>query len=174
MQIRKLQQKDAKKMLSWMHDPAINCFFATDFSGFTPERVATFISNAHEDGESVHRACVDDNDEYLGTISLKHIDLVARNAEYAISFCADAHGTGASVFATDEMLCYGFEELGLERIYLNVLADNRRADHFYQSYGFIYEGMFQKHLLIGGVLHDLKWYRLLREEWLEKMKEQQK
>ena len=124
MQLRRLKSEDAAGMLDWMHDESINQLFATDFGKFTEDKVLAFIQSAKDETNSVHRACVDENDKYLGTVSLKNIDREASNAEYAISFRKEAQGTGAAKFATDEILRYGFEELGLERIYLNVLADS--------------------------------------------------
>lgn len=167
MRLRELKAKDVNGMLSWMHDKEINSIFQCDFGSFTEEKVLNFINSSKSDADNVHFACVDDNDNYLGTVSLKHIDKDAKNAEYAISFCKAAHGTGASAFATKEILKYAFNELNLERVYLNVIGDNARANAFYKKFGFIYEGTFKKHILIGGILRDLNWYRMLKEEFTE-------
>lgn len=165
MKLRNLAEKDADGMLSWMHDKEINCVFANDFASFSKEKVLEFINSSVDDKSCVHYACVDDDDNYLGTVSLKHIDNAAKNAEYAVSFCKSAQGTGAAAYATQEILRIGFIELNLERIYLNVLADNGRANHFYNKMGFVFEGCFAKHIMIKGVLKDLNWYRLLKEEY---------
>lgn len=165
MRLRPLMPKDAQGMLSWMHDESINQIFAADFATFSEEKVLRFIESARDETLDLHRACVDDADEYLGTVSLKHIDPQAKNAEYAISFCKKAQGVGAAAFATREILRIGFEELGLERIYLNVLAENTRADRFYQKFGFVYEGTFVRHIYVRGERKDLKWYRMLKSEW---------
>ncbi len=165
MRLRKLEPKDAQGMLSWMHNPEISSVFQCDFQNFDLDRVNGFIESAQEDSANLHRACVDDNDRYLGTVSLKNIDPVAKNAEYAISFCKEAHGTGASAFATREILNIAFNELKLERVYLNVRGDNARANSFYKKFGFIYEGSFKKHVFAGGEFKDLNWYRILREEF---------
>jgi RimJ/RimL family protein N-acetyltransferase len=103
----------------------------------------------------MHLAIVDEKDYYLGTISLKEIDHAAKNAEYAISTRASAHGTGAALQATREILRIAFEELHLDRVYLNVLDENSRANRFYQKCGFRYEGQFRDHLLIRGELKNL-------------------
>lgn len=165
MKLRKLKPEDAPGMLSWMHDPQTSALFAADFAHFTQEDALRFIEHAQTERPDLHLACVNDADVYLGTISLKHIDARARNAEYAVSFCTHARGTGAAAFATREILKLAFEQLGLERVYLNVIAENLRANHFYQKMGFVYEGCFKRHILVGGCLHDLNWYRMLREEY---------
>lgn len=67
---------------------------------------------------------VDENDEYLGTVSLKCIDTTAGTAEYAISMRSCAHGSGAAADGTREILKVAFDKLHLNGVYLNVLADN--------------------------------------------------
>ena len=167
MRLRKLEYKDVDGMLSWMHDDSINCFFANDFNSYTKEDVKKFIDSCNDSEENVHYACVDENDSYLGTVSLKNIDRKNKNAEYAISFCKVAQGTGSSKFATKEILRIAFEELGLEKVYLNVLTENARANSFYKKVGFIFEGEFKKHICVGGTLKDLNWYRMLKEEYFK-------
>lgn len=165
MLLRKPEEKDAQGMLSWMHDPASAEIFAADFASFTLDTVINFIHNANSDEKNKNFVCVDDNDNYLGTVSLKNIDYVAKNAEYAISFCVAARGTGAAAFATKEILRYAFEILGLERVYLNVIPDNIRANKFYEKMGFVFEGEFRNHILINGKLKNLCWYSMLKDEF---------
>ena len=168
--LRLLKEKDADGMLEWMHDSNVNYVFGTPFATFDKERVLKFIENSQDtSGESIHMACVDENDQYLGTISLKDIDRVNSRAEYAISMRRAAHGTGAARYASEEILRIAFEELNLNRIYLYLFSANERADRFYQKFGFIYEGTFAKHALFHGEPCDVKWYRILKEEWLERV-----
>lgn len=165
MILRPLEIKDADGMLSWMHDDTINCFFATDFKSFTRDKVLGFIKKSKDDNSCLHFACANEQDEYLGTVSLKNIDETAKNAEYAISFCKLAQGAGAASFASEEILKIAFDELKLERVYLNVITENQRANAFYKKFGFVYEGVFKNHILVNGELKDLNWYRLLKEEF---------
>jgi len=172
--LRELKEKDAEGMLSWMHDDSINSVFAADFKSFTLEKVIGFINTANEKNTTMHFACVNENDEYLGTVSLKNIDYSARNAEYAISFCKLAQGTGAATFATDEILKLAFDKLKLERVYLNVITENKRANGFYKKYGFVFEGEFKNHILVNGELKDLSWYRMLRDEYIKNKGKEEK
>ena len=63
------------------------------------------------------------------------------------------------------MLRIAFEEMGLERVYLNVLSDNDRARHMYEKAGFRYEGCFRRHLKLRGEWRDWAWYAVLKDEW---------
>ena len=167
MKLRKPLAKDAERMLEWMKDPRTKEIFATDFASLTRQNVEEFISACNDDTENVNFVCVDDNDRYLGTVSLKHIDNKAKNAEYAVSFCYDAQGTGAASFATKEILKYAFETLKLERVYLNVIPQNGRANSFYKKMGFEFEGEFRKHIIVNGKLCNLCWYSILKDEYFE-------
>lgn len=166
MKLRKLMPKDAERMLEWMKDPSINRFFRFDAEKMTIDSVLEFIQSAQDTKYNMHLAIVDDNDNYVGTVSLKNIDYEALNAEYAISTCASVHGTGVAFEATREILRIAFEELKLHRVYLNVLEDNQRANRFYQKFGFTYEGQFREHLMLrSGELKNLNWYSMLKSEY---------
>lgn len=165
MKIRPLMPKDVEGILSWMKDSEINRFFRMDAEGATEESVLNFINASQDKGNNIHVAVTDENDNYLGTVSLKNINKEEQSAEYAISMCKFSHGTGAAKFATEKILELGFEDLALHRIYLNVLSENIRANKFYQKCNFIYEGEFKDAILIRGEFKDLKWYRMLKNEY---------
>lgn len=171
MLLRKLEEKDVSGMLEWMHDPEVYQFFRFSCENNTTEDAARFIAKARIDfEENIHRhyAIVDNNDIYLGTISLKDIDMASRNAEYAISLRKSAQGKGIATQATKKILEIAFTELGLERVYLNVLSNNTAAIHLYEKCGFIFEGEFRSHIKIRGTTHSLKWYGILKDEYFQK------
>lgn len=164
MKIRKLELKDAKDMLEWMHAKNVVEMLAQNFENKTIEDCEQFIKNSNED-ESIflHRAICNDKDEYLGTVSLKHINMQDKNAEYAISMREKAMGTGASMYGTKEILKFAFHELHLEKVYLNVITENVRAKKFYKKVGFQYEGTAKKHIMIQEKLCDLEWYAFYKD-----------
>lgn len=163
--IRKLEEKDAPLMLEWMQDQELVQFLSKDFSHMELPDCIRFIQSSGEDGENIHRAICGEGDEYLGTVSLKQVDARNQNAEYAIALRRKALGTGASRAGTEEILKIAFEELGLNRVYLNVAEDNVRADRFYKKMNFRYEGTFKEHMFLKGEFRDLKWYGITRREY---------
>lgn len=160
--LRPLSQKDAPFMLEWMTDPDIVRFFRFDASSVTEGSCLRFIEGANDRPDAVHFAIADENDEYLGTISLKDIDRETRTAEYAVSTRKKAHGTGAAMQATRLILQYAFDTLGLERVYLNVLAENGRANAFYRKAGFRFVREEPDAVEIRGESKTLNWYEYLK------------
>lgn len=159
-QLRPLCRKDAPFMLEWMTNPEITRFFRFDASNVSLRTCEEYIENVANAENAAHFAIVDENDEYLGTISLKDIDRERGCAEYAISTRMKAHGTGAAMQATKLLLDYAFNTLGLERVYLNVLADNGRANAFYRKAGFRFVREEPDALELRGERKTLNWYEI--------------
>lgn len=136
MQLRKLRSADASLMMEWMHDADVVAHLGTNFAEKTLDDCSRFIALSQEDPQNLHLAVVDDSDEYMGTVSLKHMDFDAGTAEFAITVRASAMGRGFSRYGMQEILRIGTEELGLDAIYWCVSTDNRRAVRFYDKCGY--------------------------------------
>lgn len=158
IKLRALRISDAEKMYEFFSDSDIANNFIFTRTPFSIETLVEFIKSSWNDRNNVHFAMVEDNDEYIGTISLKNINFIDRNAEYAIMVGKEYWGTGYALEATNRIIEYGFKKLNLNKIYLNVLANNLRANKFYEKYGFIKEGTFKNHIYNNGEYVDLNWY----------------
>lgn len=165
--LRKLMNKDIPYMIEWMHDTDTRVFFQKNFLNTSEEDVKEFIACSFTN-ENRHFAIVDeDMDEYLGTISLKNIDYVNKNAEYAIATRKVSRGKGINYAATEFLMRYAFEELKLHKIYLNVLETNEKAISLYRKIGFIYEGKFREHVIINNQYINLLWYSITVNDRIE-------
>lgn len=165
MHLRKLEMKDRFGMLEWMKDAEIMSHFRLSRELTHEEKVKQFIENSFDEVNR-HYAIVEDEDEYLGTISLKNIDKINNNAEYAIVLRRQALSTGVAKIATNQLINIAFNELNLYKVYLNVLSNNLRAIRFYEKLNFKLEGEFKGHLYIDNKYMDIKWYGVTKEEYL--------
>lgn len=134
MRLRQLQLKDAPLMLEWMHDPDVVKFMHADFASKTLEDCERFIQTAKNTAENLHCAIVNDEDDYMGTVSLKHIR--DGKAEFAITVRACAMGQDYARFGMGKIIEKGFTELGLDEIYWCVAPENARALRFYDKNGY--------------------------------------
>lgn len=173
--LREHREEDAPLMLEWMHDLTIQKSFKKNMAKTTLAAARDFCKSAAipyrlTDGVSIHFAIADaDTDEYLGTISLKDIDIHNKAAEYAIATRKEVHGKGIAKQATGLILKKAFSEYGLHRVYLNVLADNDAAIRLYERCGFTFEGEFRDHLRMRDKYMNWKWYGILDNEYDEQM-----
>jgi len=134
LRLRELQPKDAPLMLEWMHDPDVVKDLRRDFASKTLEDCLQFIQASQNSEEDLHCAIVNDEDEYMGTVSLKHIR--EGKAEFGITVRNCAMGKGYAQFGMRNIIEKGFSELGLQEIYWCVSPENDRALRFYDKNGF--------------------------------------
>lgn len=165
MRLRKLEKKDASLMLEWMHDPSVVENMYTDFISKTIEDCEAFIQQAEQVCHNLHLAIADEKDNYMGTVSLKHI--VGASAEFAITVRKSAMGKGYAKYGMEEIIRIGFRELRLQQIYWCVNPENKRAVRFYDKNG--YQRICASLLKIMGTyspdqIEDFIWYRVTEKE----------
>ena len=136
IRLRKLEKKDAIHMLEWMHDESVVKYMQANFASKTFEDCEKFIEACSSDSESVHLAIVDDNDEYMGTVSLKHINHTVKDCEFAITIRKCAMGKGYSKMAMKKIIELAFNEYGMEKVFWCVSIQNARAVKFYDKNGY--------------------------------------
>ena len=161
MFLRKLKLEDAPLMLAWMHDRSVTEKLRTDFAKKTLLDAEGFIKQSWTDEKNINLAIASDEDEYMGTVSLKHIE--DGTAEFAITVRSEAMGRGYSWFGMEGIIEKAFAELDLECVYWCVSRENTRAVRFYDKHNFhealdIPENIIQRYAGI----ENLKWYSVLK------------
>lgn len=132
--LRKLEKRDANYMLEWMQDDDLIKYLKKDFKNMSIDDCERFIQNAKDMKAEIHRAIVDENNIYMGTVSLKHIKNGC--AEFAIVVRKEAMGTGFSQYAIKQIIQEGFEKEDIKKIYWCVDPKNERARRFYKKCGY--------------------------------------
>lgn len=105
------------------------------------------------------------DDRFIGTVWFKEVNKLDGNAELAIYMDRDHIGAGWGTDAQRTLLAFGFGTLGLERIWLTVIADNARAIRSYEKVGFQREGVMRRSFRVAGRLTDSLLMSILRDEW---------
>ena len=91
----------------------------------------------------------------IGLTFLKNINLIHRKAEFAIFIGEEKErGKGYSKEATLKTLKFGFNNLGLQRIYLSVQDNNETAIKLYEKVGFIKEGILRNSIFKNGAFYN--------------------
>ncbi|MDD2418696.1 MAG: GNAT family protein [Oscillospiraceae bacterium] len=163
--LRKLRDTDTIYMFEWIKDPHANLFLRFDPDKISIDMVREFIDNANDMPNSEHLAIADQDDMYLGMVSLRNIDRENRNAEFEIALRRCAVGRGVDNFGIKAMLGKAFSDYGLNKVYINIVSRNLLAKDLYERCGFKCEGRLKKHLLVNGKYRDLLCYSILKEEY---------
>lgn len=166
--LRALEVADLDRVLSWHNDSTLYQHLGGTFR---------WVSRSAEEGWILRRCaysptevnlaiCIMGTHEHIGNIYLRDIDWVARHAELHIFIGALAHrGHGYGEVAMRRVLAHAFDDLGLQRIYLFVLASNEPAMRLYKKCGLIEEGRLRRHAFKQGHLEDVLVMGILSSEW---------
>lgn len=168
MRLRDLELKDAPLMLEWMHDESVVEKLRGNFRKKTIGDCENFINASRNKEKDIHLAIVNDENEYMGTVSLKSIDRVNNSAEFAITVRKAAMGRGYSWYGMEEIIRLAFEEYGLESVYWCVSRENDRAVRFYDKHNF-HEALDIPASILSRYtgMKDLKWYSVLKGDIFE-------
>ena len=75
-------------------------------------------------------------------------------------------GRGYPAELSGPLLRFGFEVLGLHRLYAHCLAENTAAVYWMEKLGMRQEGRLRENVYIRGQWHDTLVYGILRQEWI--------
>ena len=159
--LRALDMADAERVHRWHNDGSLYEMLGGTHRYVSRQAAQTWLEQtisyaAQSSGDVKLAICVRESNLHIGNIYLLQPNWVARNArlEVFIGDSAERHkGYGDS--AVRQLLSYAFTELGLNRVYLNVLSENAAAIRFYEKIGFKMEGTFRNHVFKGGRWKDV-------------------
>ena len=167
--LRPAERADIETFVRWFADADVTRYLLAraPFSHAGEEK--WFDQMVEKQGKSDYHfvICLVDDGRPIGTAGLHHLDLENGKAEFGISIGEKAEWNKGYGTETLRAICdFGFGQLRLERIYLEVYAPNKAGQRAYQKAGFVEEGVMRNAHFADGRLHDALIMSLLRDEWL--------
>lgn len=135
IKIRPLKIEDAYTSVEWRNDKEVFKFTGNTYSQeITLESELKWI-NRVINNQNEYRCAILAGNKYVGNIYLT--DIQDKQAEYHI-FIGDKRywGKGIAKIASEQIIRYGFQSLGLSRIILSVNKKNLTAIKLYEKLGF--------------------------------------
>ncbi|MDF2178098.1 GNAT family N-acetyltransferase [Aliiglaciecola sp. CAU 1673] len=135
--LRPLSKDDAAVMHLSLQEPLINAL--TDTSGtFSLQDVETYCQRVAVAQNRWDFAIVRPGGEMIGELSLNEWDSTRASANFRIAlYQPELLGQGLGAEAARLAIQFGFTDIGLKSISLEVLAINARARRLYQKLGFV-------------------------------------
>ncbi len=128
--------------------------------GTAEQWIATHVGDFEEN--RIHHFALDAG-KLIGAMALVMKD--AGMAEIGYWIGVPYWGRGFATEAATEVVRYGFEDLGLRRVYAGCFTRNAPSGRVLQKVGMQYEGTLRRHQLKWGEPLDIAFYGILREEW---------
>lgn len=156
--LRKFTYNDILLKVRWINNPDNNRFLHYDLP-LTVEGTKRWYEN--KDNNSRIDCTIEYDGIPVGVIGLLQIDKINQKAEYYITVGESSlKRKGVATKATQLILKYGFETLGLRKIYLNVDEKNVAACALYEKIGFQCEGVFKEDMYFRGEWINRKRYAI--------------
>ena len=175
VRLRSAERSDLEKFVEWINDPEVTAgltLFLPMSSVDEDKWFETVMQKPQEEKPLVIDMKDGDDWRLIGNSSFFDLDWVARAAEVGIMIGEKTvwdQGYGTEVMTL--LLRHGFATLNLNRIYLRVYAENKRAIHTYEKAGFVHEGRMRQAVYKHGAYSDVLFMSVLREEWDARIKE---
>lgn len=133
---------------------------------YTEQDARDFLELTKEPGKIWLAITLRSNGRQIGGIGLR-VEEQHHHAELGYWLGVAHWRQGYATEAASEMLRYGFEDLGVHRIFASHFKHNPASGRILKKLAMRYEGCQREHLYKWHQFIDLELYGLLREEWLK-------
>lgn len=167
--LRPAERSDLPTFVRWLSDAGTKRHLAlrSPLSMAMEEAWFTQLVENQGNGRWHFVICLAADGRAIGATDLRDVNLEDGHADFGIMIGEDRdrnHGYGTEAL---EAICdFGFGQLRLERIQLDVYDGNPRAQRSYEKAGFTVEGRLRNAHFLNGRHVDVVRMALLREEWL--------
>jgi len=164
--LRPLESTDLDRCMAWINDSKMLPFLGRHHP-MSRVQETEWLASQYKSEKHVNLAIVlKEGDRHIGNCGFSNIDYINRVAMFGILIGeSDAWNQGYGTEATRLILAYGFEQLNLHRIELEVYSLNPRAKKAYEKVGFKLEGTKRESYYRNGQFHDTHIMAMLRSEW---------
>lgn len=167
MEIRRLSYEDLKTRVEWMNNPLIYSSMHYEVPILLDKTIQWYEKNLTDDRR--FDITVLEDDEIVAFGGFTSINREVGKAETYL-FADPFHLHKGVGTRAKKLICkFGFEELGLNKLFFITNEDNYASIRVNEKCGFKLEGrMREEYLTKDGALKDRLYFGLLKEEWIEK------
>ncbi len=168
LHLSKIEKYDMNIIYKWFKDSEFLKYY--DYMPPVPQTSAevdkTFSDYEKNYESKVFAVKINNSSEIIGIAGFD--DIITDNGVATLFIgigSKEQRGKGYGKEALNLLLRYGFKDMNLHRIQLNVLEFNISAIKLYEGSGFKREGTFREFVLRDDKRYDLFLYGLLKSEW---------
>jgi diamine N-acetyltransferase len=167
--LRPAERSDIPLFVRWLSDAEVTRSLLIRAPLSIAMEEQWFAAMLEHQGRSDHHyvICTLADGRPIGTCGLHQVDLDNGSAAFGIQIGEPSEwGRGYGTDALRAICDFGFGELRLERVWLDVYQGNDRGRRSYEKAGFSAEGTLRHAHFTRGVFEDVIRMSLLRHEWL--------
>jgi ribosomal-protein-alanine N-acetyltransferase len=107
---------------------------------------------------------------FCGLVEVRDIDREHSQGELSFWLAVEAWGRGYMSDVVQEVVRYGFESFGLNRLYAYHMTRNPASGRVLEKNGFKQEGLLRQRVMKWGQFEDVVLWAILRQEWQDSLK----
>lgn len=167
--LRPIRLSDASRFVKWVNDPEVNKLLRGNTKKITLKEERKWIKSLPKKVKTEKQFAIEaSNGIHIGSLSLI-LDIKNKCAVFGILIGDKNYwNRGYGTEATNMILAYGFNNLKLHRIELNVFIYNKRAIKVYKNLGFKFEGVKRESLFYKDKFFDVVQMGVLNKERIRK------
>ena len=168
--LRAIEKDDLSKFLEWRNNPDLRIFFR-EFKELNSTNQEKWFNNIVMNSQNnIMFSIVNlDNNKLIGACGLNYIDWINRNADLSI-YIGIENKYIDEIYAPDAcklLLQYGFDELNLHRIHVEIYDIDLKKQKLLETLKFNYDGTLRETHWTNGKWVDSLYYSILENEYGE-------
>lgn len=164
--LRAIAKDDLAQLLTWRNTPELRRYFREYRELNYEQQFSWFTEKVNNDPSTRMFSIVDHEGTLIGAAGLCYIDWVNRTADFSIYIGRDCLYIDKH-FAPDAakaMIKYGFEELGLNRLWSEIYSFDDAKVSFFTDLGFHMDGKHRETHWAENNWHDSLFFSLLASD----------
>lgn len=167
VRLRDLQEDDRERLFAWRNSPDVAAFMYSDHQIGHDEHDHWFDVVRHDPRR--HYWIIEADGEPVGLANLADMDPAHRRCAWAYYLASPkVRGLGVGSFVEFWIIEHVFSDLGLNKLWCEVLVSNESVWRLHELYGFQREALFRQHVTKGGHEIDVVGMGLLASDWAQR------
>lgn len=169
--LRKLSEADAVDMFEYASDPDVSLHTTWEPHKSIQDSFdfIHMILEKYEKNELTDWGIIDKvSGKFIGTSGFVYVHPTHSRAEIGYALSKKYWGKGLMTEAVQEIIRYGFNVLGLNRIEARAEIQNIGSWRVMENVNMHFEGILREHLFAKGAYHDVKMYAILKSDYERK------
>jgi UDP-4-amino-4,6-dideoxy-N-acetyl-beta-L-altrosamine N-acetyltransferase len=162
LKFTRLQEKHLEIVLSWRIKPEINRFMLTDVENDI-EKQKIWFKNISKDQRCKYWI-ISYNNTVIGLINLLDIDHINKRCNIGYYIGEETYKVFAGMILP-YIYNYVFYEMGFNKIYGEVIENNKAIMKIHMLHGYREVGTYENHLFRDGQFQDVIIVELMKERW---------
>ena len=166
--LRKLNMRDANDIFEYASMPEVSEHVTWDYHRNIADSMAflKLIVQQYEDSKPSPWGIVEKSSgKLIGTGGYHNWFAEHRRAEVGYAISSKFWSRGLMTEALEEMLSFGFETMGLNRIEALCRKENPASEKVLLKCGMKFEGVLREQMFMKGIFQDLKIFSILENEF---------